>query len=71
MTGVTLAQARKLPAVVGVAEAGRVLGLGRSAAYEAIASGTFPAKTIKVGGRLKVLTASLLAVLEGEAAGSR
>lgn len=69
MTGVTLAQARKLPAVLDVAEAAAVLGVSRSAAYDAIRVGAFPAKTIKVGGRIKVLTASLLRLLEdGEGA---
>ena len=70
-TALTLAQVRKLPAVLEVTEAARVLGIGRTTAYEALAAGTFPAKTIKVGGRIKVLTASLLTVLEGEAADSR
>ena len=33
--------------------------------YQAIADGASPVETIKVGGRIKVLTHSLVAVLEG------
>jgi excisionase family DNA binding protein len=38
--------------VYDVVEAGRLLGLGRSASYEAARSGQLP--TIKIGGRYKV-----------------
>jgi len=69
MSGVTLAQARRLPAVLDVAQAASVLGISRSSAYEAIKAGTFPAKTITVGRRIKVLTASLIRILEDGAAG--
>jgi hypothetical protein len=72
VTAPTLAQVRKLPAVLDVSQAARVLGISRSSAYEAIARGDFPATVITVGRRKKVLTASLLRVLEcGEAAGAR
>ena len=56
-------------ATVSVELAARALGISRASAYEAITGGTFPAQVIRVGrpGRLKVLTASLLAVLEGSA----
>lgn len=65
MTGVTLARARTLPAVLDVGQAATVLGVSRSCAYESIRNGTFPAKLITVGRRKKVLTATLLRVLEG------
>lgn len=65
----TLAQLRKRPPTLDVAEAAGWLGVGRSTAYEAIRRGEFPAKTITVNRRLRVLTASLIRVLEdGEAA---
>jgi excisionase family DNA binding protein len=48
--------------VYGVVEAGRLLGLGRSASYEAARNGQLP--TIKIGGRYKVPKAALLRLLE-------
>jgi excisionase family DNA binding protein len=48
--------------VYGVVEAGRFLGLGRSASYEAARSGQLP--TIKIGGRYKVPKAALQRLLE-------
>jgi excisionase family DNA binding protein len=48
--------------VYGVLEAGRLLGLGRSASYEAVRSGALPA--IKIGGRYKVPKAALQRLLE-------
>ena len=63
--GVTLAAVRRWPAAVNVEQAATAVGVSRASAYQAIAEGTFPAKTVKVGRRIKVLTASLLKVLEG------
>jgi predicted DNA-binding transcriptional regulator AlpA len=63
--GVTLAAIRSWPAAVNVEQAATAVGISRASAYQAIAEGTFPAKTVKVGRRIKVLTASLLEVLEG------
>jgi Helix-turn-helix domain len=63
--GLTLAQVRKLPATTDVATAARALGFGRSTSYEAIRTGEFPVKTISVRGRVRVLTADLIRVLEG------
>ena len=48
--------------VYGVVEAGRLLGMGRSASYEAVRSGALP--SIKIGGRYKVPKAVLLRLLE-------
>ena len=48
--------------VYGVVEAGRLLGMGRSASYEAVRSGQLP--TIKIGCRYKVPKAALLRLLE-------
>jgi excisionase family DNA binding protein len=68
----TLAQLRERDAIpMDVTEAAELLGIGRSTAYSAIKAGLFPAETITVQGRIKVLPASLLRLLEGEAAGSR
>lgn len=61
----TLAEVRELPATVDVETAARALGVSRSTAYEAIRLGTFPAKVITVLSRKSVITASLVALLEG------
>jgi excisionase family DNA binding protein len=50
--------------VVSVPEAGRVLGLGRNAAYEAVKRGEIP--VLRFGKLLKVPTAWLERVLRGE-----
>ncbi len=65
MTGLTLAQVRKLPAAVNVATAARALGIHRATLYEAIRAGQSPVKTITVKRRIVVLTADLVHVLEG------
>lgn len=52
--------AEKVP-VMTVPRAGRILGIGRSAAYAAAASGQLP--TIRLGGRLLVPTARLRALV--------
>lgn len=45
-----------------VVEAGRLLGMGRTASYEAVHSGQIP--TIKIGGRYKVPKKALEKLLE-------
>jgi predicted DNA-binding transcriptional regulator AlpA len=61
----TLAQVRKWPPTVSVTRAAAPLGVSRASAYTAIAEGTFPAQVITVSKRMKVLTSSLIRVLEG------
>ena len=61
----TLAEVRKLPATIDVDTAATVLGCSRSTAYEAIRTGTFPVKVITVSRRKVVVTATLVALLEG------
>ena len=51
-------------ATLSVVDAGRIFGLGRSAAYRAAHRGDFP--TIRIGGRLFVLRRPLERLLEGE-----
>lgn len=63
--GMTLTQIRKLPATIDVETAACALGHSRSASYEAIRTGRFPVRTIRVGHRIRVLTADLIRVLEG------
>ena len=61
----TLAEVRKLPATVDVETAAKALGCSRSTAYEAIRAGAFPVKVITVSRRKLVVTAQLVALLEG------
>jgi predicted DNA-binding transcriptional regulator AlpA len=65
--GVPLSEVRQWPAAVRVEDGARALDISRASAYQAIADGTFPARTIRVNRTLRVLTASLLEVLEGRA----
>jgi Helix-turn-helix domain len=69
-TALTMAEIRKLPATVDVETAALVLGIARSTAYDWIRLGQFPGRVISVKHRHRVVTASLIAALEGEAAGS-
>jgi len=50
-----------------VPEAGRELGVGRDAAYQAVRSGQIP--SIKIGRLLRVPRAALSKMLSGEATG--
>jgi hypothetical protein len=52
-----------LPAVIDVETAGRLLGLGRSAAYQLVKDGDWPTPVLRLGRRWRVLTAPLLALL--------
>jgi hypothetical protein len=52
------------PPAVDVGRAAIALGVGRSSLYEAIRLDRCPVKTITVGHRIRVLTASLVSTLE-------
>ena len=54
---------RALPPVLDVPTAGRLLGLGRSAAYDLILAGAWPTPVLRLGRRLRIPTAPLLALL--------
>jgi len=54
---------RALPPVLDVPTAGRLLGLGRSAAYELVLAGAWPTPVLRLGRRLRIPTAPLLALL--------
>ncbi len=53
----------KLPPVVDVTTAGRVLGVGRGAAYALVRAGKWPTPVVRLGRLIKVPTAPLLALL--------
>jgi predicted DNA-binding transcriptional regulator AlpA len=62
-----LAEVRALPPTTDITTAARILGISPSYGYELANRGEFPAKVIMVGTRYRVVTASLLALLEWEA----
>ncbi len=59
------AEVPTLPLTLG----GRYFDMSRNTAYAAAARGDFPADVIKVGGRWRVVTASLRRVLQLDEAG--
>jgi excisionase family DNA binding protein len=63
-TGPTLEEIRRWPATVSVEDAAAGLGISRAHAYDLIKAGEFPAKAFPVGRRIRVTTASILAILE-------
>ena len=60
----TVGQVEVLPATVGLVEAGRALGIGRSSAYQLARDGQFPCPLIRVGALYRVPTAGLLRLLQ-------
>jgi predicted DNA-binding transcriptional regulator AlpA len=65
-SGPTLDQVRSWPATVSLTQACRALGISRSFGYELAALDQFPARSLRIGGSVRVLTVSLVKVLSGE-----
>lgn len=63
-TGPTLDEVRSWPVTVEVRQACRAIGISPSWGYQLIASGDFPCRVIKISHRSRVVTASLLSLLE-------
>jgi predicted DNA-binding transcriptional regulator AlpA len=63
-SAVTLDDLRKGPPTVDIPTAAKALGISRSYGFELAKRGEFPAKVIPVGRHLRVVTASLLELLE-------
>ncbi|MEU0214320.1 helix-turn-helix domain-containing protein [Streptomyces sp. NPDC006265] len=61
----TLDEIRSWGATVGVSHAARALGISKSHLYELIKRGEVPFRVVAFGSRYRVITASLLAYLEG------
>lgn len=57
----------QLPLTMDLVSAGKILGVGRSTAYELVRQGTFPVRVLKLGNKFRVSRADLLAYL-GESA---
>lgn len=62
--GPSLATIRRWPATVSVEQAAAAVGISRSLAYELIQQGEQPFRVLTVRGRYRVLTSSLIRVLE-------
>lgn len=56
-------EVRALPVVVDLPTAARVLGLGRTAAYELVRTGHWPTPVIRVGRLIRVPSAPLVELL--------
>ena len=54
---------RRLPAALTVVQAARLLGIGRSSAYQAVKSGAWPARVLRVGRTIRIPSAEVLALL--------
>jgi predicted DNA-binding transcriptional regulator AlpA len=68
-SGPTLEEIRRWPATVSPAQAASAFGISRGYAYELIKRSQFPARVLKVGGKPRVITASILAALSEGASG--
>ena len=54
---------RTLPPTLDIVTAGRLLGIGRTTAYQLARHGQFPVPVLRIGGGYRVPTAPLLALL--------
>lgn len=64
----TMREIRDLPATIDPATAAAVLGVSRSTVYEWLRTGQFPGRAITVQRKHRVVTASLLELLENDGA---
>jgi hypothetical protein len=62
-TPITVTELRNLPATVDLMTAARVLGLGRTKAYELAKRDQFPCRVIRIGDTYRVPAAGLLDLL--------
>lgn len=62
----TLAEVAEWPATVSLTEANRAFGISKSHGYDLAARDAYPARVLRVGGRIRVLTASIVKVLSAE-----
>jgi predicted DNA-binding transcriptional regulator AlpA len=53
----------KLPPTLDLVDAARLLGIGRTLAYEMVREGTWPTPIIRAGRKIRVPSAPLLALL--------
>jgi len=65
----TLDDVRGWPAMVSMADAARALRISKSHGYQLARDGEFPCRVVHLGGSVRVVTASLIALLEGTEGG--
>jgi predicted DNA-binding transcriptional regulator AlpA len=70
MTGLTVADLDSLPPAIDLATAARVLGIGRTTAYELARRGTFPCRVLRIGGLYRVATPDLIRLLTATSPGT-
>ncbi len=63
MTDLTLDDVEQLPPTVGLLTAARMLGVGRTAAYELVRTGKWPTPVLRLGRAIRIPTAPLLVAL--------
>lgn len=61
----TISEIRSWGATCSIEQYGAAMGVSRAHAYNTIKDGTAPVRTIPLGSRTRVVTSSLLALLEG------
>lgn len=66
MKSLTLRDLQNLPPTVDLMTAARILGIGRTKAYELAKKDAFPAHTIRIGDLYRVSTAALLHLIGGD-----
>jgi excisionase family DNA binding protein len=64
----TLEEIKTWPATVSVGQAASALGVSRSHLYEQLRLGAAPVGVVRVGTRVRIVTASVLSLLGGKAA---
>jgi excisionase family DNA binding protein len=62
---------RRLPPVLTVVQAAALLGIGRSNAYHAVQTDSWPTRVVRVGRCIRIPTAEVLRLLGIETSGDR
>ncbi|NJP27203.1 helix-turn-helix domain-containing protein [Microbispora sp. SCL1-1] len=66
MKDITLRDLQDLPPTLDLMTAARILGIGRTKAYELAKKDQFPVRTIRIGDLYRVSTSDLLRLLNGD-----
>ncbi|KAA9378955.1 helix-turn-helix domain-containing protein [Microbispora cellulosiformans] len=67
MKDITLRDLQALPPTLDLMTAARILGIGRTKAYELAKKDQFPVRTIRISDLYRVSTPDLLRLLDGDA----
>ncbi|MBP2704690.1 helix-turn-helix domain-containing protein [Microbispora sp. RL4-1S] len=66
MKDITLRDLQDLPPTLDLMTAARILGIGRTKAYELAKKDEFPVRTIRIGDLYRISTPDLLRLLDGD-----